>query len=87
VHYAIFYKKPVAKELRKITPVDRAAIIKKIQSLSDDPFPVGAVLLQGAARWYRVRSGDYRIIYEVQQQKVVVLIIKVGHRREVYRAS
>lgn len=83
--YAIYYKKSIAKDLKAIALPERRLIVAKILSLATDPHPIGSVKLQGAARLYRVRQGDYRIIYSVEKGKLMVLVIKVGHRREVYR--
>jgi mRNA interferase RelE/StbE len=83
--YAIRYKKSVKKELEKLTPFYRAAIIKKILALAQDPRPHGSVKLEGAADYYRFRHADYRVIYQINDNQVIVVIIKVGHRQEVYR--
>jgi mRNA interferase RelE/StbE len=60
-------------------------IISEINSLIDNPRPVGAVKLTGSDNLFRMRIGDYRIIYAVEDDLLVVLIVEVGHRREIYR--
>ena len=83
--YKITYSKLVKKDLKKIQKNDLNQIIKKIKSLAIDPFPVGATILRGEGKMFRVRQGDYRIIYKIQNQELIVLIVKVGHRSDVYR--
>ena len=83
--YVITYRKSVAKELRKLSPVDRVHIVNRILALAANPWPEGAVSLQGSAGMLRIRQGDYRIIYQVSASELIVLVVKIGHRREVYR--
>ena len=83
--YKIFVKASAAKEIEKIpTKKDRRRIIKKIKSLSDNPRPGGSVKLSGEDK-YRLRRGNYRIIYSIEDDKLIVHIVKVGHRKDVYR--
>ena len=84
--YEVIIKKSVEKDLRKISSVVQKNIIFLIESLADDPRPDGVTKLRGEKDMYRVRSGDYRIIYQIQDKKLIVRIIKVGHRSDVYRA-
>jgi mRNA interferase RelE/StbE len=84
--YIILYKKSVATDLKKLTQSDRVQVVRRIQTLALNPFATGSAKLQGSTGLYRIRQGDYRIIYQVADGKLVVLVIKVGHRREVYRA-
>ncbi len=83
------YKVEISKSVRKkdllsIPKPDIAKIVKRIESLADNPFPEGAIRLKGREEW-RIRQGDYRILYVVEHEIVTVFIIKVGHRREIYR--
>lgn len=83
------YRVEVSKSVRKkdlpsIPKSDVAKIVKRIESLSGNPFPEGAVRLKGREEW-RIRQGDYRILYVVEHEVVTVFVIKVGHRREIYR--
>jgi mRNA interferase RelE/StbE len=59
-------------------------IVTRIESLADNPFPEGSIRLKGREEW-RIRQGNYRILYVVEQEIVTVFVIKVGHRREIYR--
>jgi mRNA interferase RelE/StbE len=83
------YKVEINKSVRKkdlpsIPKADVVKIVKRIESLADNPFPEGAIRLKGREEW-RIRQGDYRILYVVEHEVVTVFVIKVGHRREIYR--
>lgn len=83
--YTITYKRSVEKELRKLSQTVRIQVVEKIQALAKNPHPTGSVKLRGAPDLYRIRHADYRIIYEVINGELIILVIKIGHRREVYR--
>jgi len=83
-NYKIVFKKSVAKDLRPIPKVDIKKILSRIDNLADDPSPIGSERLSGLQR-YRVRQGSYRILYEIEEHIVTVTIVKIGHRRDVYR--
>ena len=82
--YELVFRKSFAKDLRAIPRQDVRRILKRIESLAGDPRPVGCEKLSGLER-YRLRHGTYRIIYEIDGRKLVVVIVKIGHRRAVYR--
>lgn len=82
--YELRFKNSVAKDLRALPKSDVAKVLERIDALRDDPRPPGSERLSAQER-YRVRQGSYRILYEIEDQQVVVTVIKVGHRREVYR--
>jgi len=82
--YELRLKASVAKDLRGLADADVRRILERIESLRDDPRPVGSDKLASQER-YRIRQGNYRILYEIQDQEVVVVIVRIGHRREVYR--
>ena len=85
--YSLRIKKSAIKELRAVaTKADRRRIIKRIQSLADDPRPRGSQKLSGNER-YRVRQGRYRILYRIEDRELIVYVIKIGERKNVYRAS
>lgn len=81
--YLIVYKKTVEKDLRGLSLELRKVIVKKILALSVDPFPKTVTKLSGSKDLCRLRHSDYRIVCQIQNSKLVVLIIKVGHRREI----
>ncbi|HLD49942.1 MAG TPA: type II toxin-antitoxin system RelE/ParE family toxin [bacterium] len=82
--FKILFKRSAEKELRRISPPYLSQILKKIHSLAAEPRPEGIQMLKGENRHFRLRQGDYRIIYEVDTVRGEVVIIKIGHRREVY---
>jgi mRNA interferase RelE/StbE len=84
VTYSLKIKASAAKALRRIRKEDRIRLIEAIDRLRDEPAAGG--VLKGEFRGLRrLRVGDYRVIYEVIEGELVVLVIRVGHRREVYR--
>ena len=84
--YALRIKASAAKELEAIDGAStRHRIVEVVQSLAADPRPTGCKKLAGRDAAYRLRVGDYRVVYTVSDREVVVEIIKVGHRREVSR--
>jgi mRNA interferase RelE/StbE len=82
--YRLVFKRSVAKDLRAIPNDDVARILQRVEALADDPTSPGSEKLSGQDR-YRIRQGLYRIIYEIDGDQLVVTVVKVGHRREVYR--
>ena len=83
-NYKILIKPSAAKELEALPKRDRLRIVRKIQALAQNPRPPGCEKLSAEEK-YRVRQGCYRIVYSVDDQNQTVLVVKVGHRREVYR--
>ena len=83
--YRIEVKPSVAKALGKLPRDVQTRLAAKIDSLAQDPRPKGAKKLSGEAETYRVRSGDYRVIYQIREEALLVLVVRIGHRREVYR--
>lgn len=72
--------------LAKLAEKDRFRIIEKIDLLGEDPMPSGCIKLRGYKEaLYRIRSGDYRVVYAIKKDILVVLVIEIGHRREIYR--
>lgn len=82
--YKIYFKKSVLKDIEKITKKYLKRIIKKIDALSEDPRSSGHEKLSDQEK-YRIRQGNYCIVYSIQDEKLTVWIIKVGHRSDVYR--
>ena len=83
--YRLLIKPSAAKEIESAPRKDRLRIVKRIQDLSSDPRPTGCEKLSGHDDKYRVRQGAYRIVYTVSDVDFVICIVKVGHRKEVYR--
>ena len=82
--YRILLTKSAAKELDAVPTKDRQRIVTKIGSLAHNPRPVGVEKLSGDEK-YRIRQGDYRILYEILDAELIVTVVRVGNRREVYR--
>ena len=76
--------KSAVKELERVPAKDRQRIVAKIWTLAENPRPVGAEKLSGEDK-YRVRQGDYRILYEIVDSDLIVTVVRIGDRREVYR--
>jgi mRNA interferase RelE/StbE len=83
--YHILYKKSVDKDLRKEPLATRQKIIEKILQLASNHTPAQSVKLKGSDNLYRLRHSEYRVIYQIRQAELVILVIKVGHRKGVYR--
>ena len=73
------------KTLIKLPQNEQRKIAKKIDLLVQNPIPRGVKKLEGEKELYRLRSGDYRIIYQILNKKLLILILKIGHRKEIYR--
>ena len=84
--YKLAFKKSIAKDLRAIPKKDVTRILRCFHALAEDPRAPGCEKLSGQAR-YRIRQGVYRIIYEIHDTVGLVVVVKVGHRRVVYRGS
>ena len=82
--YRLLIKPSAGKEIEALPKPDRRRIVAKITSLSRDPRPPSCEKLSGQDR-YRLRQGNYRILYEIQDLDLIVMVVKVGHRRDVYR--
>lgn len=83
--YEIVVQPSAARELRKLPREIRKRIGRKIDELADEPRPPDAKVLQGSEGFLRVRVGDYRIVYTIREKALIVLIVRIGHRREIYR--
>jgi mRNA interferase RelE/StbE len=86
VTYRVTFTTSAARQLRKLDPQARRRIQAAIELLSTDPRPPAATQLVGGGGEWRVRTGDYRIVYEIDDGELLVLVLAVDHRRDVYRA-
>ena len=83
--YRVFIKTSALKEIEAIgQKADRQRIVRRIRGLAADPRPPGCEKLSGRDR-YRLRQGKYRIVYSIEDENLVVYVVKVGHRKDVYR--
>jgi mRNA interferase RelE/StbE len=82
--YKIEIKKSAVKEIRKLPSRELKSILAKIDSLADNPRGPDTVKLSGEEK-YRVRMGDYRILYMIEDDVLIVYVVKVGHRKDIYK--
>jgi mRNA interferase RelE/StbE len=87
VNYSLLIAESAEKTLSKLPKRDKEKIVEKIEALGTDPRPIGYTKLKGSTKnvLYRIRHGDYRIIYTVKDEKLLVLVVEIGNRREIYR--
>jgi mRNA interferase RelE/StbE len=83
--YATTFARSARKELDKLPPPQAERILKRIENLISNPRPVGSVKLKGNDDLWRVRVGDYRVIYQIDDRKMLIDISIIRHRRDVYR--
>jgi mRNA interferase RelE/StbE len=83
--YRIEVAPAAARQLRKFDPQARRRIQAAVELLATDPRPPGAKKLVGGDGEWRVRTGDYRIVYEIHDQVLVILVVAIGHRRDIYK--
>ena len=83
--YTITWRKSTKKDLRRIPEADVREIVLAVEDLAGNPFPIGFTKLIGTQNVYRIRVGNYRVIYGIYGAELVVEVIRVGHRKDVYR--
>lgn len=83
--YQLKISSQAEKTLRKLPPDITKRLSKAIDKLSKDPFPSGSLKLVGSEADYRIRVGDYRIIYQIRESALIVFVIRIGHRKDIYR--
>ncbi|MCY4343888.1 MAG: type II toxin-antitoxin system RelE/ParE family toxin [Gammaproteobacteria bacterium] len=83
--YEVEIVRSAEKQLRRLPPTDRERAVSTIASLATNPLPKGVRKLSGYDDVFRVRFGRYRVLYSISEQTLTILILKVGHRRSVYR--
>ena len=83
--YTVTLSRAAARQLRKFEPQARRRIQAALDLLADNPRPPAAKQLVGGAGEWRVRTGDYRVVYEIDDDVLLVLVLTTGHRREIYR--
>ena len=82
--YQIKYERAATKALKSLSNTDAKRVLAAIESLTDNPRPIQSKKLQGSD-YHRIRIGDYRVVYEIRDAVLVVVVVRVGNRREVYR--
>ncbi len=83
--YEIEFRASAAKEFRKLAPDLKSRIREAINALKEEPRPAGVKKLAGEAHLYRIRVGDYRIIYEINDPTQILIVTRIRHRRDVYQ--
>jgi len=83
--YQILFTPRAFRDLASLPERDRERVAKRIDGLAKEPRPSGVKKLSGSDDIYRMRVGDYRVLYTIQDQVVTVAIVRVGHRRDIYR--
>jgi mRNA interferase RelE/StbE len=85
VSYRVEFARAAEKDLRRIDAQRVPKIVAAVEALASNPLPEGCKKLAGSERTYRIRVGDYRVLYEIEQGVLVVLVIRIRHRKDVYR--
>lgn len=83
--YSVEITRAAAKQFRSLSVKDRDRLLEVVDDLAYVPRPAGAKILKGSGSLYRIRVGNYRIIYQIEESVRVVLVVTVGHRKDVYR--
>jgi mRNA interferase RelE/StbE len=83
--YSILLAPPAERQLKSLTNSVQKRIVKQLKALRENPRPQGVKKLTGEEDLYRIREGNYRIIYTIQDKELIVLVVKIGARKEVYR--
>lgn len=85
MRYTVDIDTKAAREIRALPRHEQSRIMAKAEALAGNPRPAGSVKLSGESGLWRIRSGVYRVIYQIQDARLLITVVKVGHRREVYR--
>ncbi len=85
MRYRVEFKRSAAKALKKVPKPDRRRIRNQIDTLMESVPNPEVTKMKGNNPFHRIRVGDYRIVYEIDEEKSVILVLKIGHRKEVYR--
>ena len=83
--YSILLAPPAERQLKALTAPVQKRLVKRLKSLRENPRPDGVKKLTAKGDLYRIREGDYRIIYAIQDKELIILVVKIGDRKEVYR--
>jgi mRNA interferase RelE/StbE len=83
--YQVLFAPAADRQLRKLPQSVQKRIVRSVEGLQTNPRPPGAIKLQGEHDLYRLRAGDWRVVYQVADDRLVVLVVRIGHRGDVYR--
>lgn len=84
--YTVLLAPPAERQLKTFIPATQKRIVKRLKTLQGNPRPHGVKKLTGEDDLYRIREGDYRIIYTIRDRELIVLVLKIADRKEVYRS-
>lgn len=82
--YKLEWRRSTKKDLKRISRGEILKIVAAVETLSDEPRPAGSTKLSGSEFTYRIRIGNYRVIYEIHDEIILIEVVKVGHRKDVY---
>jgi mRNA interferase RelE/StbE len=85
MHYSLEFTASASREFRALDHQVQRRISEKVTAVCENPFPSGSKKLKGKVEHLRIRIGDYRVIYRIDGKRVVIVIVRVGHRKDVYR--
>jgi mRNA interferase RelE/StbE len=85
VSYTVEFSPSAARQFKALPKKDKVRIKTRIDALAENPYPADTKKLTNEKDLYRIRAGDYRVIYTVQNKQLLILVVKIGHRREIYR--
>ena len=83
--YSILLAPPAERQFKALAEPTQKRIVKRLRTLAANPRPQGVKKLVGEDDLYRIREGDYRIIYTIREKELIVLVVKIGDRKEIYR--
>lgn len=83
--YEIEISRTAEKQLKKLPPADQRRVARAMLKLADEPFPRGSRKLSGYEDVFRIRVGRYRILYSISERSLIIIVLKIGHRKEIYR--
>ncbi|NOZ64584.1 MAG: type II toxin-antitoxin system RelE/ParE family toxin [Caldiserica bacterium] len=83
--YKIYWKQSAIKDLKKLSKQDIPRILRKVEELAGTPYPPGVRKLIGTEHTFRVRVGNYRIVYSIESCKLIIEIIRIAHRKDIYK--
>jgi len=83
--YKVFFKPSADRQLQKLSAAVQRRIVAEVAALALNPRPAGVVKLAGDENLWRIRIGDYRVVYEIHDERLVVAVLRVAHRGDVYR--
>jgi mRNA interferase RelE/StbE len=87
LQYRVFFQPSADRALKKLPDAVQRRIVAKVEMLAHDPRPSGVVKMSGGENLWRVRIGAYRVVYEIRDDRLVILVLRVAHRKDVYRGN